>query len=62
MKNRGFIEGYYGNPGRSKNREDLTRYGGELKLTQYYFAPKTIRTTMRRRELYPDENSPEISP
>ena len=40
IKNRGFIEGYYGNPWSNENRKELMRYGSELKLTQYYFAPK----------------------
>ena len=31
VKNRGFIEGYYGNPWTKENREDLMKYGGELK-------------------------------
>jgi len=61
VKNRGFIEGYYGNPWTKQNREDLMRYGGELKLTQYYFAPKDDPYhNAKWRELYPDEKLAEI--
>ena len=61
VKNRGFIEGYYGNPWTKQNREDLMRYGGELKFTQYYFAPKDDPYhNAKWRELYPDEKLAEI--
>ena len=40
LKNRGFIEGYYGNPWSNTDRAELMRYGGDLKLNQYFFAPK----------------------
>ncbi len=47
LKNRGFIEGYYGNPWSNADRAELMRYGGDLKLNQYFFAPKMIHTTTR---------------
>ena len=52
VKNRGFIEGYYGNPWTKENQEDLMKYGGDLKLTQYYFAPKTIHITTKSGATY----------
>lgn len=61
VKNRGFIEGYYGNPWTKENREDLMKYGGELKLTQYYFAPKDDPYHNKKwRDLYPEEKLAEI--
>ena len=47
IKNRGFIEGYYGNPWSNENRKELMRYGSELKLTQYYSHQKMIHITIR---------------
>ena len=61
IKNRGFIEGYYGNPWSNENRKELMRYGSELKLTQYYFAPKDDPYHNKKwRELYPEEKLAEI--
>ena len=61
VKNRGFIEGYYGNPWAKENREELMRYGGDLKLTQYFFAPKDDPYhNAKWRELYPEEKMSEI--
>ena len=61
VKNRGFIEGYYGNPWTKENREELMRYGGDLKLTQYFFAPKDDPYhNAKWRELYPEEKMSEI--
>ena len=61
MKNRGFIEGYYGNPWSNKDRAALMRYGGDLKLTQYIFAPKDDPYhNSKWRELYPKEKLEEI--
>ena len=37
---RGFIEGYYGNPWSHEDRIDLMKFGGEIKMNQYVFAPK----------------------
>ena len=37
---RGFIEGYYGNPWSLEDRIDLMKFGGEIKMNQYVFAPK----------------------
>ena len=53
---RGFIEGYYGNPWSYEDREDLMKYGGEIKMNQYVFASKDDpyhRTNWRA--LYPHE-------
>lgn len=61
VKNRGFIEGYYGNPWSNKDRAALMRYGGDLKLTQYIFAPKDDPYhNSKWRELYPKEKLEEI--
>ena len=61
IKNRGFIEGYYGNPWSNADRAELMRYGGDLKLTQYFFAPKDDPYHNKKwRELYPEEKLAEI--
>ena len=61
VKNRGFIEGYYGNPWSNEDRAALMRYGGDLKLTQYFFAPKDDPYhNSKWRELYPKEKLEEI--
>lgn len=53
---RGFIEGYYGNPWSHEDRMDLMKFGGEIKMNQYVFAPKDDPYHAERwRELYPDE-------
>ncbi|WP_067192104.1 beta-N-acetylglucosaminidase domain-containing protein, partial [Streptococcus sp. DD10] len=61
IKNRGFIEGYYGNPWSNADRAELMRFGGDLKLTQYFFAPKDDPYHNKKwRELYPEEKLSEI--
>lgn len=61
IKNRGFIEGYYGNPWSNEDRASLMKFGGEVKLTQYFFAPKDDPYhNSKWRELYPDEMLEEI--
>lgn len=61
IKNRGFIEGYYGNPWSKEDRIELMRFGGDLKLTQYFFAPKDdAYHNSRWRELYPQDKLAEI--
>ena len=61
IKNRGFIEGYYGNPWSNADRAELMRYGGDLKLTQYFFAPKDDPYHNKKwRERYPEEKLAEI--
>ncbi|MGT2936250.1 endo-alpha-N-acetylgalactosaminidase family protein [Streptococcus caprae] len=61
IKNRGFIEGYYGNPWSNEERAELMRYGGDLKLNQYFFAPKDDPYhNSKWRELYPAEKLEEI--
>lgn len=37
---RGFIEGFYGFPWSHEDRMSLMRFGGELKMNSYIFAPK----------------------
>ena len=50
-------KGYYGNPWSNADRAELMRYGGDLKLTQYFFAPKDDPYHNKKwRELYPEEN------
>lgn len=52
---RGFIEGYYGNPWSHEDRMDLMRFGGEIKMNQYVFAPKDDPYHAEKwRDLYPD--------
>lgn len=54
---RGFIEGYYGNPWSLEDRIDLMKFGGEIKMNQYVFAPKDDPYhNSQWRELYPTEN------
>ena len=61
LKNRGFIEGYYGNPWSNADRAELMRYGDDLKLNQYFFAPKDDPYHNKKwRELYPEEKLAEI--
>lgn len=61
VKHRGFIEGYYGNPWSNEDRADLMRFGGEYKLTTYFFAPKDdIYHNKKWRELYPEKELAEI--
>ena len=52
---RGFIEGYYGNPWSHEDRADLLKYGGEIKMNQYVFAPKDDPYHRAQwRDLYPE--------
>lgn len=61
IKNRGFIEGYYGNPWSVEDRIELMKFGGELKLNQYIFAPKDDPYhNSSWRELYPENELAEI--
>lgn len=61
VKNRGFIEGYYGNPWSDADRINLMRFGSNLKLTQYVFAPKDDPYHNEKwRELYPQKRLNEI--
>lgn len=54
---RGFIEGYYGNPWSHEDRIDLMKFGGEIKMNQYVFAPKDDPYhNARWRELYPESD------
>lgn len=58
---RGFIEGYYGNPWSHEDRIDLMKFGGEIKMNQYVFAPKDDPYhNARWRELYPEEDLEKI--
>lgn len=59
---RGFIEGYYGNPWSKEDRIDLMKFGGEIKMNQYVFAPKDDPYhNAKWRELYPTEEDPDGS-
>ncbi|GEO57602.1 beta-N-acetylglucosaminidase domain-containing protein [Companilactobacillus bobalius] len=61
VKNRGFIEGYYGNPWSDADRINLMRFGSNFKLTQYIFAPKDDPYHNEKwRELYPQKRLDEI--
>jgi hypothetical protein len=55
---RGFIEGYYGNPWSHEDRVDLMKFGGEIKMNQYVFAPKDDPYHAEQwRDLYPDTDA-----
>ena len=59
---RGFIEGYYGNPWSHEDRVDLMKFGGEIKMNQYVFAPKDDPYhNSRWRELYPEEDLKKVT-
>lgn len=59
---RGFIEGYYGNPWSKADRIDLMKFGGEIKMNQYVFAPKDDPYhNAKWRDLYPTEEDPDGS-
>lgn len=54
METRGFIEGYYGIPWSNEDRMELMRFGGDLKMTSYIFAPKDDPYHKEKwREQYP---------
>ena len=58
---RGFIEGYYGNPWSVEDRMELMKFGGEIKMNQYIFAPKDDPYhNAKWRELYPDDKLEDI--
>ncbi len=53
---RGFIEGYYGNPWTVEDRAALMKFGGELKMNIYFYAPKDDpKHSTKWRELYTQE-------
>ena len=53
IASRGFIEGYYGEPWSVEDRAELMRFGGEIKLNSYFYAPKDDpKHNSRWRELY----------
>ncbi|WP_051130563.1 beta-N-acetylglucosaminidase domain-containing protein, partial [Streptococcus hyovaginalis] len=55
VKNRGFIEGYYGEPWSVEDRIALMKFGGEIKMNAYYFAPKDDPYhDSQWRQLYPE--------
>lgn len=59
---RGFIEGYYGNPWSHEDRVDLMKFGGEIKMNQYIYAPKDDPLhNARWRELYDEEGLKKVS-
>lgn len=61
IKGRGFIEGYYGNPWSVEDRAELMRYGGDLKLNNYVYAPKDDPYhNSNWRALYDDEKLKDI--
>lgn len=59
---RGFIEGYYGNPWSHEDRIDLMKFGGEIKMNQYIYAPKDDPLhNARWRDLYDEEGLKKVS-
>jgi len=59
---RGFIEGYYGNPWSHEDRVDLMKFGGEIKMNQYVYAPKDDPLhNARWRDLYDEEGLKKVS-
>ena len=62
VKNRGFIEGYYGNPWSNEDRADLMTFGGDYKLNNYIYAPKDDpKHNAQWRSLYSEDELAEIS-
>lgn len=56
VASRGFIEGYYGNPWSTEDRQELMKWGGYYKLNSYFYAPKDDpKHNAKWRELYSDE-------
>lgn len=54
IKYRGALEGYYGSPWSVEDRIDMMKFGGEIKMNQYGFAPKDDPYhNSKWRELYP---------
>ena len=59
---RGFIEGYYGNPWSHEDRVDLMKFGSEIKMNQYVYAPKDDPLhNAQWRSLYDEEGLAKIS-
>ncbi len=55
IKYRGALEGYYGSPWSVEDRIDMMKFGGEIKMNQYGFAPKDDPYhNSKWRERYPD--------
>ena len=56
VSSRGFIEGYYGNPWSTQDRQELMKWGGYYKLNSYFYAPKDDpKHNSSWRELYTAE-------
>ena len=56
VASRGFIEGYYGNPWSTEDRQKLMTWGGYYKLNSYFYAPKDDpKHNAKWRELYTQE-------
>ena len=56
VASRGFIEGYYGEPWSTEDRVELMKFGGEIKLNSYFYAPKDDpKHNSKWYELYTDE-------
>ena len=56
VRNRGFIEGYYGVPWSTQSRINLMTWGGYHKLNSYFYAPKDDpKHNAQWRELYTEE-------
>lgn len=55
VASRGFIEGYYGEPWSTEDRAELMRWGGNVKLNSYFYAPKDDpKHNKKWREKYTD--------
>ena len=62
VKNRGFIEGYYGNPWSNEDRADLMTFGGDYKLNNYIYAPKDDpKHNAQWRSLYSEDELNDIA-
>lgn len=56
VASRGFIEGYYGEPWSTEDRAELMRWGGNIKLNSYFYAPKDDpKHNKKWREKYTDQ-------
>lgn len=60
-KNRGVVEGFYGNPWTTDDRVDVIEWGSQFKMNNYMFAPKNDKYHSEKwRELYPTETLNEM--
>lgn len=60
-KNRGVVEGFYGQPWTTEGRVDVIEWGSQFKMNNYMFAPKDdLYHSEKWRDLYPTETLGEM--